>query len=211
MEEIKSPLLEIKPKKEHYGGYVAAFSILSILLLLGLALPVRDAASLRAGDEGILGEFSIIFMAFFGGNDYVYILFKFFSAIGLVMSMLCLISAIRCMSAKGVLLVADDDGIVDNVSEYRLGSIPWDDIHDIELKSSVRMGVKKNVIEITIEPGEKYLSAIKKRIFQKPKLTGAGMLETHIVLRDADADSVQIAVVLRELLAEHRKTITVRE
>jgi len=37
------------------------------------------------------------------------------------------------------------------------------------------------------------------------------MLETHIVLRDADADSVQIAVVLRELLAEHRKTITVRE
>lgn len=150
-------------------------------------------------------------MAFFGGNDYVYILFKFFSAIGLVMSMLCLISAIRCMSAKGVLLVADDDGIVDNVSEYRLGSIPWDDIHDIELKSSMRMGVKKNVIEITIEPGEKYLSAIKKRIFQKPELTGAGMLETHIVLRDADADSVQIAVVLRELLAEHRKTITVRE
>ena len=198
MEEIKSPLLEVKPKKEHYGGYVAAFSILSILLLLGLALPVRDAASLRAGDEGILGEFSIIFMAFFGGNDYVYILFKFFSAIGLVMSMLCLISAIRCMSAKGVLLVADDDGIVDNV-------------HDIELKSSMRMGVKKNVIEITIEPGEKYLSAIKKRIFQKPELTGAGMLETHIVLRDADADSVQIAVVLRELLAEHRKTITVRE
>lgn len=211
MEEIKSPLLEVKPKIEHYGGYVAAFSILSILLLLGLALPVRDAASLRAGDEGILGEFSIIFMAFFGGNDYVYILFKFFSAIGLVMSMLCLISAIRCMSAKGVLLVADDDGIVDNVSEYRLGSIPWDDIHDIELKSSMRMGVKKNVIEITVEPGEKYLSAIKKRIFQKPELTGAGMLETHIVLRDADADSVQIAVVLRELLAEHRKTITVRE
>ena len=115
------------------------------------------------------------------------------------------------MSAKGVLLVADDDGIVDNVSEYRLGSIPWDDIHDIELKSSMRMGVKKNVIEITVEPGEKYLSAIKKRIFQKPELTGAGMLETHIVLRDADADSVQIAVVLRELLAEHRKTITVRE
>ena len=110
-----------------------------------------------------------------------------------------------------MLLVADDDGIVDNVSEYRLGSIPWDDIHDIELKSSMRMGVKKNVIEITIEPGEKYLSAIKKRIFQKPELTGAGMLETHIVLRDADADSVQIAVVLRELLAEHRKTITVRE
>ena len=211
MEEIKSPLLEVKPKKEHYGGYVAAFSILSILLLLGLALPVRDAASLRAGDEGILGEFSIIFMAFFGGNDYVYILFKFFSAIWLVMSMLCLISAIRCMRAKGVLLVADDDGIVDNVSEYRLGSIPWDDIHDIELKSSMRMGVKKNVIEITVEPGEKYLSAIKKRIFQKPELTGAGMLETHIVLRDADADSVQIAVVLRELLAEHRKTITVRE
>ena len=211
MEEIKSPLREVKPKKEHYGGYVAAFSILSILLLLGLALPVRDAASLRAGDEGILGEFSIIFMAFFGGNDYVYILFKFFSAIGLVMSMLCLISAIRCMRAKGVLLVADDDGIVDNVSEYRLGSIPWDDIHDIELKSSMRMGVKKNVIEITVEPGEKYLSAIKKRIFQKPELTGAGMLETHIVLRDADADSVQIAVVLRELLAEHRKTITVRE
>ena len=45
MEEIKSPLLEVKPKKEHYGGYVAAFSILSILLLLGLALPVRDAES----------------------------------------------------------------------------------------------------------------------------------------------------------------------
>lgn len=53
----------------------------------------------------------------------------------------------------------------------------------------MRMGVKKNVIEITVEPGEKYLSAIKKRIFQKPELTGAGMLETHIVLRDADADA----------------------
>ena len=49
MEEIKSPLLEVKPKKEHYGGYVAAFSILSILLLLGLALPVRDARACGQG------------------------------------------------------------------------------------------------------------------------------------------------------------------
>lgn len=162
-------------------------------------------------EEGLLGELSIIFMEFFGANDYVYILFKFFSAIGLIMTTMCIVSSMQNMRAKGLLLMADDDGIIDNVSEFKLGQVPWDDIHDIELKTHTHLGVKRNIIEITLKSGEKYMPVIRKQRKKKPQLTGAGMLETHIALRDVDADIVQIAVVLRELLAEHRKTITVYE
>lgn len=211
MEEAKAPLLEIQPKRESDGKQFAWLILLAVLLLLCLALPLREAARMQMEEEGLLGELSIIFMEFFGANDYVYILFKFFSAIGLIMTTMCIVSSMQNMRAKGLLLMADDDGIIDNVSEFKLGQVPWDDIHDIELKTHTHLGVKRNIIEITLKSGEKYMPVIRKQRKKKPQLTGAGMLETHIALRDVDADIVQIAVVLRELLAEHRKTITVYE
>ena len=211
VEEAKAPLLEIRPKRESDGKQFAWLILLAVLLLLCLALPLREAARMQMEEEGLLGELSIIFMEFFGANDYVYILFKFFSAIGLIMTTMCIVSSMQNMGAKGLLLMADDDGIIDNVSEFKLGQVPWDDIHDIELKTHTHLGVKRNIIEITLKSGDKYMPVIRKQRKKKPQLTGAGMLETHIALRDVDADIVQIAVVLRELLAEHRKTITVYE
>lgn len=211
VEEAKAPLLEIRPKRESDGKQFAWLILLAVLLLLCLALPLREAARMQMEEEGLLGELSIIFMEFFGANDYVYILFKFFSAIGLIMTTMSIVSSMQNMRAKGLLLMADDDGIIDNVSEFKLGQVPWDDIHDIELKTHTHLGVKRDIIEITLKCGEKYMPVIRKQRKKKPQLTGAGMLETHIALRDVDADIVQIAVVLRELLAEHRKTITVYE
>lgn len=211
MEEAKAPLLEIRPKRESDGKQFAWLILLAVLLLLCLALPLREAARMQMEEEGLLGELSIIFMEFFGANDYIYILFKFFSAIGLIMTTMSIVSSMQNMRAKGLLLMADDDGIIDNVSEFKLGQVPWDDIHDIELKTHTHLGVKRNIIEITLKCGEKYMPVIREQRKKKPQLTGAGMLETHIALRDVDADIVQIAVVLRELLAEHRKTITVYE
>ena len=211
VEEAKAPLLEIRPKRESDGKQFAWLILLAVLLLLCLALPLREAARMQMEEEGLLGELSIIFMEFFGANDYIYILFKFFSAIGLIMTTMSIVSSMQNMRAKGLLLMADDDGIIDNVSEFKLGQVPWDDIHDIELKTHTHLGVKRNIIEITLKCGEKYMPVIREQRKKKPQLTGAGMLETHIALRDVDADIVQIAVVLRELLAEHRKTITVYE
>lgn len=211
VEEAKAPLLEIRPKRESDGKQFAWLILLAVLLLLCLALPLREAARMQMEEKGLLGELSIIFMEFFGANDYIYILFKFFSATGLIMTAMCIVSSMQNMRAKGLLLMADDDGIIDNVSEFKLGQVPWDDIHDIELKTHTHLGVKRNIIEITLKCGEKYMPVIRKQRKKKPRLTGAGMLETHIALRDVDADIVQIAVVLRELLAEHRKTITVYE
>ena len=135
MEEAKAPLLEIRPKRESDGKQFAWLILLAVLLLLCLALPLREAARMQMEEEGLLGELSIIFMEFFGANDYIYILFKFFSAIGLIMTTMSIVSSMQNMRAKGLLLMADDDGIIDNVSEFKLGQVPWDDIHDIELKT----------------------------------------------------------------------------
>lgn len=135
VEEAKAPLLEIRTKRESDGKQFAWLILLAVLLLLCLALPLREAARMQMEEEGLLGELSIIFMEFLGANDYVYILFKFFSAIGLIMTTMCIVSSMQNMRAKGLLLMADDDGIIDNVSEFKLGQVPWDDIHDIELKT----------------------------------------------------------------------------
>lgn len=207
-EKNTAPELILRHQKQKSVGSLLLLTACVLLLFASAILPLQDLTSPENAPGGLVGDLCEIFYVLVGYSDYVYLFFRTFAAIGGILLGLWTIQEIRIACERAPLLTVGEDGITDNISAYRVGLIPWDDIQDIRAKTSKRAGVKRSYIEVTVKSGAAYLPVMRKRVGAKrPVLTGAGMLDIPIYLREADADTVQIAVYMRKLLNEHRKSI----